>query len=288
MNYAGPISSSQIEEALDREEMVLYYQPQCSLISGEITGIEALVRWHSKTLGDVNTGHFIKVLENSELRLIAKFDQWLLRSAFKQILAWRQVGVFVPVYLNFSTRYLEQTDCLHLIEDLMAEYGINPEWFGIEVTESCAIRDMTAIGFVLDSLQEKGVKIALDDFCTSYCSLEYLSNLPANKIKIDRQFIRELNSATPRKQNTVSTILESLIDMAYKLGIEVVAEGVETQKQLEVLTLLGCDSYQGYLFCHPIPATLMTAGFFKELNPSSYNAVKRFVYPDSYSQAIAA
>ena len=278
------ITAQHIEEAIDNGEMVLHYQPLSNLTSGEITGLEALVRWHSPKLGQIDTAHFIKILEHSDISLIAKFHRWVTISAFEQILTWQEVGISLTVYLNFSARYLQERDCLNLIKSLVQDYKISTSWFGIEVTESHSIQDMQAIQFVLNKLTDMGIKISLDDFCTSYCSLEYLSDLPTHAIKIDRRFTQGLTSDDFQRQSCINIIVESIIEMAFKLGIEVVAEGVETLKQLEKVTFLGCDSYQGYLLCPPVPVDVITQMLFS-------NRTRRdsHTFPsESMWQAIAA
>jgi len=278
------ITAQHIEEAIDNGEMVLHYQPLSNLTSGEITGLEALVRWHSPKLGQVDTAHFIKILEHSDISLIAKFHRWVTITAFEQILTWQEVGISLTVYLNFSARYLQERDCLNLIKSLVQDYKISTSWFGIEVTESHSIQDMKAIQFVLNKLTDMGIKISLDDFCTSYCSLEYLSDLPTHAIKIDRRFTQGLTSDDFQRQSCINIIVESIIEMAFKLGIEVVAEGVETLKQLEKVTFLGCDSYQGYLLCPPVPVDVITQMLFS-------NRTRRdsHTFPsESMWQAIAA
>jgi EAL domain-containing protein (putative c-di-GMP-specific phosphodiesterase class I) len=283
MKYQSQIDSKLIEEAIDRNEFLLHYQLQSCIKTGEFIGMEALTRWQSKALGQVDTQQFIKVLEESHIDLIAKFHQWLLHSAFTQIVAWREVGISVRVFLNFSTRYLQERECLPLITDLLQAYNLPPSCLGIEVTESCSISNMTDIQYVLKGLKRKGIEIALDDFCTSYCSFEYLAELPANKIKIDKQFIQCLGKKPGDLQNSVSIILESIIDMALKLGIEVIAEGVETIHQLEQVTFLGCDAYQGYLYCPPVPAFYASAMVLNAQRGYKNNSL----LPESLRQAIA-
>jgi EAL domain-containing protein (putative c-di-GMP-specific phosphodiesterase class I) len=269
MKNTQQIDSKLIEAAINQNEFLLHYQPQTSVITGKVVGMEALARWQTKTLGYVDTAQFIQVLEDSGIDLIAKFHRWVIRAAFIQIVEWRAIGIEVPVFLNFSTRYLQERECLTFIKALLQEYNLPTSCFGIEVTESCSITNMPDIQFVLQNLYEMGVEIALDDFCTSYCSLEYLTELPATKIKIDKQFIQNLDpknstSKSYQGQNPVAIIIESIIDLALKLGIEVIAEGVETMKQLEQVTYLGCDVYQGYLFYPPVPASYISAIVLKE------------------------
>jgi len=249
-----------------------------------VIGMEALVRWHSKTLGDVNTAHFINALEHSEIQLIAKFHEWVLRTTFKQILIWQRMDISVPVHINFSAVYLQQQECLTLVQALMQEYNIHPSWFGIEVTESSPITDMGRMKYTLDNFHAMGINIALDDFCTSYSSLEHLSDFPVTKIKIDKKFIHGLTGESSG-QKAIAIILEAIVEMAIKLGIEIVAEGVETIKQLELVTYMGFDSYQGYFLCPPIPVDLVTDMLKAEHQRQASIPVPNY-FP--YSYAIAA
>jgi EAL domain-containing protein (putative c-di-GMP-specific phosphodiesterase class I) len=269
MKTTHQIDSKLIEAAIDRDELLLHYQPQTSVTTGKVVSMEALARWQTKTLGYVDTFQFIQVLEGSEIDLIAKFHRWVIRAAFIQIVEWRAIGISVPVFLNFSTRYLQERECLTFIQTMLQEYNLPTSCFGIEVTESCSITNMPDIQFVLQNLHEMGVEIALDDFCTSYCSLAYLTEFPVTKIKIDKQFIQNLDpkNSTPKPyqgNNPVAVVIESIIDLALKLGIEVIAEGVETMKQLEQVTYLGCDVYQGYLYYPPVPACYISGIVLKE------------------------
>jgi EAL domain-containing protein (putative c-di-GMP-specific phosphodiesterase class I) len=259
MKDTNEISAKLIEEAINNNELLLHYQLQSSVSSNKIVSMEALTRWQSPALGNVDTAKFIGALEICGTSLVAKFHKWLLRKALTQIVAWQEIGVSVPVFLNFSTRYLQEEECLTVIPTLLQEYNLPPSCIGIEVTESSAITNMAGIKFVLQGLHEIGIKIALDDFCTSYCSLEYLSELPASIIKIDQRFIHGLAHQDSRYQKSVSIMLDAIVDMSIKLGVEVVAEGVETLQQLEQVTYLGCDTYQGYLYCPPIPADYVAA-----------------------------
>ncbi len=282
MKHIGAINAELIEEAIANQEFLLHYQPQSCLYSGKIVGVEALSRWNSKTQGAIEPSIFINVIENSGIELIAKFHEWVIRTAFKQIVKWREMGIYIPIDINFSTRYLQERECLTLIKSLLQEYNLPPSCFGIEVTESYSITKMPDIQFVLQSLHEMGVKIALDDFCTSYSSLDYLSELSATKIKIDKRFIHRLDAESTQSRNSTGIILESIIDMAVKLGLEVVAEGVETMKQLEQVTLLGFDAYQGYLFSPPIPWYLATTMILNEMNRKPNNFLNHYSSSESF------
>jgi EAL domain-containing protein (putative c-di-GMP-specific phosphodiesterase class I) len=289
MKNTRQIDSKSIEAAIDREEFLLHYQLQSSVKTGKIVGMEALTRWQINTHCFVDTAEFIAILEDSDIDLIAKFHKWVIRAAFIQIVKWRAIGIEVPVFLNFSTRYLQERECLTFIRTMLQEYNLPSSCFGIEVTESCSITNMPDIQFVLQKLHKMGVEIALDDFCTSYCSLEYLSELPATKIKIDKQFIQKLDpnnlgNISRLDQHPITVILESIIDMSLKLGIEVIAEGVETMQQLEQITYLGCDVFQGYLYHPPVPAHYASSLILKEQNQ---NKSEFSHYPNSLLSAIA-
>jgi EAL domain-containing protein (putative c-di-GMP-specific phosphodiesterase class I) len=279
MEYTGVITSELIEAAIDREELSLHYQPRINFSTNQIIGMEALVYWHSKTLGQVDTAHFIHILEHLEIKLIAKFHEWLIRNAFKQIVAWRKIGILVPVDLNFSARYLQENECLSLITNLLQEYDLPPSCFGIEITESYSVSNMPGIIFVLRKFNQMGVRLTLGDFCTRGDSLKYLNELPINKIKLDRRSIHHLIDKSSQYEKLGRMTLEFLIAMSTGLGViarstglglEVIADGVETTKELEQLKLLGCDSFQGYFFGPPVPANLATAIISNEQNARNF------------------
>lgn len=274
MTTSNEITEQLISEAIEKNELLLHYQLQSSVKNNKIVGIEALTRWESTMFGQVDTGKFIEVLERSSLDLVAKFHQWTIHSAFTQIVKWRAIGITVPVFLNFSTRYLQEEECLTFIKDSLRQFNLPASCFGIEVTESCEITNMFKIQSILKRISQMGIEIALDDFCTSYCSLEYLTKLPASKIKIDKQFIQ--NMGNNALKNPVAIIVESLVDMALKLGVEVIAEGVETLQQLEQITYLGCDSYQGYFHYPPVPASYISGMVLK--NQSKYHFTNPFAF----------
>jgi EAL domain-containing protein (putative c-di-GMP-specific phosphodiesterase class I) len=282
MKDTGAINAELIEEAIVNQEFFLHYQPQSSLYSGKIVGVEALTRWNCESQGNIEPSVLIDIIENSGIDLITKFHESTIRTAFTQIVAWREIGIYTPIDINFSTRFLQEKECLALIKRLLQEYDLPPSCFGIEVTESSSIAKMTDIQFVLHSLYEMGIQIALDDFCTGYSSLDYISELAVTKIKLDKRFIHRLDSDSIQSRKSTSIILESIIDMAAKLGLGVVAEGVETMKQLEEVTLFGCDAYQGYLFCPPVPSDLATVMILKATDRKPDNLLNHNLASESF------
>ncbi|MDX1978062.1 MAG: EAL domain-containing protein [Pseudanabaenaceae cyanobacterium bins.68] len=259
------ITPQQIIQAINQSEFTLHYQPISNLANGEITGLEALVRWHSPLHGKVDPADLIEIIESSAT-LIARFHRWLLIKCFRQMVEWQKQGICYRIFLNFSVRYLERPDCFDLVRSLLEQYQINPNSLGIEVTESQPILDLAAIQFSLNQFEQLGMEIALDDFCTANCALAYLTDLPHNTIKIDRKFIQALTAANAEYRYRNTIIVESLIEMAFKLGKKVIAEGVESHKQLEAVTFLGCDAYQGYLICPPLPVEVLTEILLKDRN----------------------
>ncbi len=293
MEYTGIMTSELVEAAIDSEELSLHYQPRINLSTDQIIGMEALVCWHSETLGQVDTVHFIHTLEHLEIKVIAKFHEWLVRNAFKQIVAWRKIGILVPVDLNFSARYLQENECLSHITNLLQEYDLPPSCFGIEITGSYSASNMPGIIFVLRKFSQMGVRLTLGDFCTRGDSLKYFNELHVNKIKLDRRFIHYLIEKSSQYEKLGRMNLEFLIAMSTGLGViarstglgvEVIADGVETTKQLEQLKLLGCDSYQGYFFGPPVPANLATAIISNDLKQNARN----FKHPQESLELLTA
>lgn len=270
MTYQGLISPQMIENAIDRNELNLVFQLQNSLESNSIFGIEVLTRWRSLELGTIDTQSFIKILESSSLLLIKKFHEWLIKETFNQISLWQDLGLLVPIYINFSSRYLQCKDSINYILYLMQEYRIDPHYLGIELTETAPITQKDEIFFVLHHLHMLGIKISLDDFCTAYCPLEYLCDLPVDIIKLDKHFVHGLVDQAVDRRTAITTIVDSLITMAHNLNIKVVAEGVETVEQLELVTAMGCDAFQGYLLSRPVVSPIMKLMLDELLTRNSY------------------
>ncbi|HEV7800045.1 MAG TPA: EAL domain-containing protein, partial [Burkholderiales bacterium] len=238
--------------ALEREEFVLQYQPKVDIVTGEISGCEALLRWQSPNGGLISPDRFIPLLE--ETGLIVPVGEWVLRAACAQVKAWKDTRVRpVPIAINLSARQFQQQDLGAVIAKALREHGVAARFLELEVTESAAIQNADASIAALRELKALGVTIAIDDFGTGYSSLSYLKRLPVDTVKIDRAFITDL-ATNPDD----ASIAQAIINMAHNLGLKVVAEGVETASQLSFLASHGCDQMQGYYFSRPVPEAVMT------------------------------
>jgi EAL domain-containing protein (putative c-di-GMP-specific phosphodiesterase class I) len=238
----------EVRHATEREEFVVYYQPQIDLRSGRIIGAEALVRWQHPQRGLLPPAEFLQAA--SDTGMIRAIDEWMLRTACCQNRAWQQRGLAVPrVSINVSNSLFHSTTLLKAVETTFVETGLTPDRLELELTESIAMRNADTSITVLQQLKAMGVQLAIDDFGTGYSSLSYLQRLPVNRVKIDKSFVRELLSVV----QPVS-IVRAIIAMAHSLHLEVLAEGVEDERQRSILMAEGCDQAQGYLFGRPMPA----------------------------------
>jgi len=235
--------------ALPRGELLLHFQPKIDIASGRLVGVEALVRWLHPTRGLVLPGDFIPLAE--ERGLIVAIGRWVIQAACRQLRDWRLAGLKAPrVAVNLSARQFASDNLVEDLLDALALYGVAPSALEVELTESVLMADPERANEVLQQLHAIGVRIAIDDFGTGYSSLSYLKRFPAQTVKIDRSFIRGLPS-----DRDDTAITQAVIAMAHSLGLGVVAEGVETPEQLELLRRLGCDEAQGYLLGRPMPAS---------------------------------
>jgi diguanylate cyclase (GGDEF)-like protein/PAS domain S-box-containing protein len=247
----------EVRYATEREEFVVYYQPQIDLHSGRIVGAEALVRWQHPQRGLLAPAEFLQAA--ADTGMIRTIDEWMLRSVCRQNRAWQHHGFAVPrVSINVSNSLFHGTTLLSAVTDAFAETGLRPDRLELELTESVAMRNVDTSLTVLQELKAIGVQLAIDDFGTGYSSLSYLQRLPVNRVKIDQSFVRELLS-----QVQPVPIVRAIIAMAHSLQLEVLAEGVEDERQRSILMAEGCDQAQGYLFGRPMPA----AEFEKLLSP---------------------
>jgi diguanylate cyclase (GGDEF)-like protein/PAS domain S-box-containing protein len=236
-----------LRHALERDELLLYYQPQAEVGSGRIFGVEALIRWQHPTLGLVAPDHFIGLAE--ETGLIVPVGEWVLRQACEQGRKWHAAGIDdLTIAVNISVRQFLQPDLAGVIGRVLARSGLPARCLELEITESTAMEDLEASGQVLRTLQDMGVRIAIDDFGTGHSSLSYLKNFPIQTLKIDRSFVKDI----PADPNDAA-IASAAIAMAHSLGLSVIAEGVETAEQLEFLRERSCDAFQGYLISRPVP-----------------------------------
>jgi len=238
---------SELHKALERSEFSIDYQPLVEAGSGEIVGMEALIRWHHPTRGLVSPAQFIPVAE--ETGLIVLISDWVLKEACKHVKALHRSGYpDLKVSVNLSMRQFMQDDLVDYIVKVLEETDLEPQYVDLEITESISAYQIDVVIKKLAALHELGVSISIDDFGTGYSSLSYLRKFPIDTLKIDRSFIQDL---TVNKEGV--SIVKAIIAMAHSLNFQVVAEGVETNEQLDQLKRLGCDLIQGYLFGKPIP-----------------------------------
>jgi diguanylate cyclase (GGDEF)-like protein/PAS domain S-box-containing protein len=243
---------NELRGAIERGELELHYQPQVSLTTGRVTGVEALLRWNHPRLGAVAPDRFIPIAE--EVGLIVPIGVWVLRTACKQAQHWHQTGSpSLRVAVNLSARQCREPDFTEAVRWALTDSGLPPEALELEVTESLLLRKIGGTATALEQLDALGVRFTIDDFGTGYSSLSYLKRLPIDALKIDRSFVRDIADDPDD-----AAIVRAIITMAGSLGIEVVAEGVETLEQLNFLQANGCDLMQGYYFSKPQPAAAIT------------------------------
>ena len=246
---------SRLRRGIERNEFFLRYQPQVDVLSGRIVGVEALLRWNDPQNGEIFPKDFISIAE--ELGLIVPLGEWVFRAACQQIKAWDHEGYRdVVVSVNLSPRQFVSRKLLPSMKLALMETGIDPTRIDLEITESIAMRNLEQTIEILAELRRIGASISIDDFGVGYSSLGQLRRLPAQTLKIDASFISQI----PDDANSCS-ITEAIIAMAKRLKLRTVAEGVETQAQLEFLRANGCDTYQGYLFAKPLTAIEVTTMF---------------------------
>jgi diguanylate cyclase (GGDEF)-like protein len=237
-----------LRRALERNELFLCYQPKVSLRSGQITGMEALVRWQSPELGLISPASFIPLAE--ETGLIEPIGEWVLETACRQNRNWQDAGLpAVPVAVNLSACQFRQKNLVRVVERILRESGLEPRYLELEITESLVMQNLDRVTTILNELKALGTTLSMDDFGTGYSSLSYLKRFPFNKLKIDQSFVRDITS-----EPDSATIAKTIIAMAHNLRLKVIAEGVETVGQLNYLRLHNCDEIQGYLFSKPVVA----------------------------------
>lgn len=237
-------------------EFLLHYQPQVSLKTGTVTGVEALLRWRHPEFGLVSPTTFIPIAE--ETGQIVPIGERALRTACAQAMAWHRLGLSMRVSVNLSARQFLDSTLVETVKRVLAETRLDPRLLELEVTESILIRRGEGVGEALRDLKATGLSLAIDDFGTGYSSLGYLKRLPIDRLKVDQSFVRDI--ATDKDD---ATIVATVIALAHGLGMKVIAEGVETTKQLAFLREHGCDEVQGFLLGRPIPAEEIP-GFVKE------------------------
>jgi diguanylate cyclase (GGDEF)-like protein len=250
----------ELRHALERDELVVFYQPKVDLNSGLITGMEALLRWRHPDHGMIPPGQFIPVAERTGL--IAPISDWMMREACRQTRAWSEAGVAdLRVAVNLSTVQFRRQSVIGSITTILEDTGFDPEKLEIEVTESVLLGDDDMVTETFSWLKAIGIPIAIDDFGTGYSSLSYLMRFAADTVKIDASFIKNLHESEDG-----ATITRAIISLAHSLKMKVVAEGIELPQHLAFLSHESCDIGQGYLFARPLPANEFEALIRKQPN----------------------
>ena len=236
-----------LRHAIEKDELELHYQPKIDLRTGQIVGMEALVRWHHPEMGMIPPAQFIPAAEISGL--IIPIGAWVLRAACHQIKAWKNSGwENIRIAVNLSAVQFRNKDLLEQISTILDETGVAADNLELEITESMIMDDIDAASSTMRLLHKLGILISIDDFGTGYSSLNHLKRFPISTVKIDRSFVRDITTDTDD-----AAIISAIVSMAHSMGLRVVAEGVETEAQLAYLRRLDCDDMQGYLFSPPVP-----------------------------------
>ena len=241
------VLAGELRRAIECNDLVLFYQPQFNCRSGEIQGVEALVRWEHAERGRIMPDQFIPLAERTGL--VKPMTYWVLNEALRQQQAWRQEGFAPTMSVNVSARNLVDPELVDRVGELLEHWDADPEWVNLEITESAVMEDRLRATDTLARLHHMGFQLSIDDFGTGYSSLAYLKNLPVDEIKIDKSFVINMG-ADPKDAAIVHTILE----LGQNLGMRVVAEGVDNAASWSALRVLGCNAGQGYYLAMPAPA----------------------------------
>jgi len=242
-----------LRRAVERDELVLLYQPKVGFSDGRVTGVEALVRWHHPTQGVINPEEFMPVAEDSGL--VPAIGQWVLREACRQLAVWREQGLpLLRVAVNLSHRQFTEENLIQMVREALHITSVEPSRLELELTEAMVMRNPERAEKVLARLKEVGVRLVVDDFGTGMSSLKFLNRLPLDAVKIDRSLILDL----PRSRDAVA-LTRGVVAMAHSLNLRVIAESVETSDQWEFLRELGCEEMQGNYFSAPVPAGIIAS-----------------------------
>jgi EAL domain-containing protein (putative c-di-GMP-specific phosphodiesterase class I)/CheY-like chemotaxis protein len=259
-NVAG-VEVERLEQALQQSEFVLHYQPQVNLSTGQVIGVEALLRWQHPDRGLLGPDEVIPLAEQTGL--IIEIGEWVLRTACQQLKAWHQLGFsHLRMAVNVSSIQLEQPTFCRNVENIISEVNLDFSCIELEITESVIVQEFSH--HVFHSLKKSGIKIAIDDFGTGYSSLLYLKNFPFDTLKIDRIFVQDV----PKDRDNLS-LINSMLQIAKNFNLSVVAEGVETEAEYEFLRNNGCHAAQGYFMSRPLPADKFKEFLLKSLPHSS-------------------
>jgi diguanylate cyclase (GGDEF)-like protein len=253
------LMAGELRRAIGNNEMVLFYQPQVSVLNGSLSGVEALVRWNHAKRGMILPGEFIDLMEQNGL--INAFTLLVLEQGLGQLSLWQQEGLNINLSINLSVKNLHDYEFPIIAERLLRKWRIDPARITLEITESSIMVDPGRVATVIAALKETGFQLAIDDFGTGYSSLAYLRKFPARQIKIDKSFVLDM-----LVNEDSAVIVKSTIDMAHNIGRQVVAEGVENHDTQVLLKRLGCDFLQGFHICHPLAAAEFRNWYIHHLN----------------------
>jgi diguanylate cyclase (GGDEF)-like protein len=237
----------ELRQAVALGQLELYFQPKIDAQSLQVTAAESLVRWHHPTRGFVSPGVFIPLAER--YGLIASLGDWVIEAACQASAGWNAIGLRMRVAVNISGHQMRQDNLVEKIEAALRAHGLEPSRFTCEITETVAMEDTAATRLTFEKMGRAGLHVSIDDFGTGYSSLASLRQLPAAELKIDRAFVMDLETSEKSR-----TIAKSIVELARSLNLRVVAEGVETVGQRDILVAMGCDDLQGFLFCMPVNA----------------------------------
>lgn len=245
--------TGEITQALEREEFQLYYQPQVDIRTGQIIGLEALLRWQHHKKGMIYPVEFIPIAEAKGL--IIPLGDWVLKTVCKDAKKWHNMGYSLRrVAANISAKQLQQSDFGSRLLEIIGDTGLSPQYLELELTESMVVQNIELATHIFKQIKNMGVQIGIDDFGTGYSSLSYLNNFDFDTLKIDRSFLHQLDKH-PKKQ----AMVQLMIELGHTLNLKVLAEGVETEAELSILKELHCDEFQGYLFSPPLPVSEIEA-----------------------------
>jgi diguanylate cyclase (GGDEF)-like protein len=250
---AGQVAlQGELRQALERRELSLHYQPKVDARDGTIVGVEALIRWRHSERGMVAPSSFIPVAER--FGMIVTLGNWVVDEACRQMQEWSREGFMTQMAINVSTHQLRQPDFVDRLAGALRRHNVDPSHLLCEITESAAMEDIMATQRTFEGLSRIGVFLSIDDFGTGYSSLSYLRQLPASQLKIDRSFVKDLESSGDAR-----AVVDAVVRLSHALGLRVVAEGVETAAQRTILVGLGCDELQGFHFARPMEARQLVA-----------------------------
>ena len=241
-----------LRQAIDKQSLELYYQPQVDIATGRVASVEALLRWHHPQRGLIACNEFIALAEQTGM--IKPLTQWVLNAVLRQSARWRSAGMELTIALNLSVKNFHEPHLVQNIQQGLQQWGVHPSRMRLEIVESAMMQDPLHVRSIIERLNAVGILFSIDDFGTGYSSLSHLKQLPADEIKIDQSFVTGMAN-----DEDSAVIVRAIIDLAHNLGCDVVAEGVENQDTLDLLVILGCDRVQGHYISPPLPPNQLIA-----------------------------